>query len=166
MKVGASQPPRLPDEQTILTVLDDAARSALVDVGELVDQAIHAEGPRRTDALVDGFITTPTKTPEGHRLRVRPSPRKRHGKATVAQVARWVNRGTGTLRVGPGPKKRIVSRQPGLAMQVGSGVARRSVAGQAANPFVERADDRTSIAAQVRIEQGADLAAWALGKLT
>ncbi len=149
----------LPSAQQLLGILDAHAKDAMTQARDIARDELRDEAPGRLGDAITGSVR---KTPHGYRATVAP-PRKQYhppGEATVAQVVRWVNRGTGTRRVGPGPKKPITGKRGVLRpMVLPGGKKVRSVKGQAANPFVARAAARAEPRVRAAIEQTARHAA-------
>jgi hypothetical protein len=111
---------------------------------------------------------TVRKTPTGHRATVGPPRGRRYksGDATVAQVARWVTRGTGIYRDGPGPKRPITGKHGVLRPMVLPGGRKvRSVKGQKPNAFIARAETRALVPVERALRAGAEQAARALRRL-
>lgn len=162
---GARITGNIPAPATILGVLDAHARDAISDARNVTKPILEAEAP---GGLGRAMTATVRKTPTGHRMTMQ-APRARRyppGEATVAQVARWVNRGTGIHRKGPGPKRPITGRLGVLRpMTLPSGRRMRSVKGQKPNPFIARAETRAEPLARIAIEAGARRASAALRRL-
>lgn len=155
----------MPTPGQILGVLDLHAKLALTEAKEILAPLVEQEAPGELGAAMTASVR---RTPTGYRASVQP-PRNKHyrsGEATVAQVVRWVNRGTGLYREGPGPKKRITGRHGRLArMTLPGGKRVRSVRGQKPNPFLARAETRAAAPVQLVLQAGARRAADALRKL-
>lgn len=155
----------LPVPRTILGVLDEEARHAMRAAVDETRRTLASEAPGHLGEAMTGSVR---KTDTGYRATVQ-SPRKKRyppGEATVAQVVRWVNRGTGLLREGPGPKRRITGRRGVLRPMVLPGGRKvRSVKGQKPNPFIARTETRAEPLARHAIEDGARKAADRLRRL-
>ena len=162
---GARMDGHMPRPGQILTALDAQAKIALTEAKEIVKPLIEQEAPGELGAAM---TASTRRTATGYRTTVQ-APRKktyRGGDATVASVVRWVNKGTGIYRDGPGPKKRItgkVGRKRLLRLPGGHEV--RSVRGQKPNPFIARAEIRAAGPVRVALEAGARRAADTLRKL-
>lgn len=163
---GAELTGSMPSPATILGILDEEAQRALKEAKTITVTAVDAEAPGHLGAAM---TASTRKTPTGYRTTVSaPRGKKYHppGEATVAQVVRWVNRGTGLLREGPGSKKRITSKRGVLKpMILPGGKRRRSVKGQKPNPFLPRAETRAEPEVRRAIEAGARKAADRLRRL-
>lgn len=155
----------MPRPGQILGVLDVHARLALTEAKEVVLPLARAEAP---GDLGDALTGSVRKTPTGYRTTVAPPTRRRYksGEATVAQVVRWVSRGTGIHRKGPGPKRPITGRYGVLRPMVLPGGRRvRSVKGQKPNPFIARAEHRAAAPVARILHTGAQRAADTLRRL-
>jgi hypothetical protein len=164
---GARLEGSMPDPPRILGVLDDSAKDALTAAKDIVVPLAKAEAPGRLGDVIAGSVR---KTETGYRATVQAAKRRqpyREGKdATVAQVVRWVNRGTGIHRQGPGPKHPITGKRGVLRPMVLPGGRRvRSVKGQKPNPFIARAETRAMVPVERALRAGAELAARALRRL-
>ncbi len=146
-----------------MSVMDAHARFAAVEARNVVVPVVKAEAPGGLGAAMTGSVR---KTPIGHTLIVQASPRKSYGKGstTGAQVVRWVNRGTGIYRKGPGTKQRISSKSGGPMILPG-GREVMSVAGQRPNEFIARAKRRADGPAREQLREGARQAANELRRL-
>jgi hypothetical protein len=156
---------RMPPPGRIMGVLDVHAKIALGEAKNIVLPLARQEAP---GGLGDALQGTVRRTPTGHRAVVQPPRGRRYkgGDATVAQVARWVTRGTGLYRIGPGPKRRITGKRGVLRPMVLPGGQRvRSVKGQRPNPFIARAELRALAPVQHALRVGAERAATALRRL-
>lgn len=162
---GARLTGSMPAPGQILAVLDAQAKIAMVEAKEIVAPLVEQEAPGQLGAAMTAAVK---RTPTGYRASVQ-SPRNRTyrgGEATVAQVVRWVNKGTGVLRDGPGPKKRITSRRGVLGrMTLPGGKRVRSVRGQKPNAFIARAEIRAAGPVKIALENGARRAGDQLRKL-
>lgn len=155
----------MPRPGQIIGVLDAHARIALNEAKAITMPLVKEEAPGDLGAAMTGSVR---RTTTGYRATVS-APRKkryRNGKATVAQVARWVNKGTGIYRTGGGPKKPITGRhgKAGL-MTLPGGKRVRSVRGQHPNPFIARAQTRALAPVTAALQAGARSAADALRRL-
>ena len=134
----------LPAPARILDVLDDHAKQAAKEATDVTRTQLRAQAPGKLGAAITGSVR---KTPTGYRAQVAPPRRKRYppGEATVAQVVRWVNRGTGIYRDGPGRKRKITSKKGVLRPMILPGGRRvRSIKGQKPNPFLARVEQRAA----------------------
>jgi hypothetical protein len=162
---GARIDGQMPDPRDILGVLDLHAKAALGDAKDIVLPLARQEAPGGLGDALQGSVR---RTQTGHRAVVQ-APRGRRykgGDATVAQVARWVSRGTGLYRIGAGPKRRITGKRGVLGVMVLPGGRRvRFVKGQRPNPFIARAELRALSPVQHALRAGAERAADALRRL-
>jgi hypothetical protein len=155
----------MPRPGEIIGVLDTYAKIAAVEARMIVKPLVEAEAPGGLGKAMTASVR-PTAT--GYRIAVQ-SPAKKHyksGEATIASVVRYVNRGTGIYRVGPGTKKKIegkVGKRKLMRLPGGRDV--RYVKGQRPNPFLARAETRATGPVAVALENGAHAAAAALRKL-
>jgi hypothetical protein len=156
----------VPKPARVLGVIDEHARMALREATQqVVLPAARDEAP---GGLGRAMTASVRRTPEGYRAVVQASPRRAYkgSGATGAQVVRWVTRGTGVYRRGPGPKRPITSKRGVLGtMTLPGGLRVRSVRGQRPNPFVARAEDRTRARVNQVMHESARRAAAALGRL-
>ena len=156
---------KMPTPRAVRGALDQAARSAVRDAGRAALPIVRDEAP---GGLGSAMQATVRETPRGHSVRIAAAPRKKYGggQATGAQVVRWVSRGTGVYRKGPGRKRPITGKRGVLGtMTLPGGVRVRSVKGQRPNPFVERAKTRADAAVKVAVRVGAQKAANRLRRL-
>jgi hypothetical protein len=137
---------RLPAPRAVRGALDHAARDATKAAAAAALPVVRDAAP---GGLGGAMSVTMRQTQAGHVATVGPSPRKRYkGGASGAQVTRWVTRGTGVYRAGPGRKRPITSKRGVLGtMTLPGGIQVRSVKGQRPNPFMARAKDRADAAA-------------------
>lgn len=160
---GAHLSGRMPSPRQIMTVMDAHARLAVTEAKNVVVPVVRAEAPGGLGAAMTGSVR---KTATGHRLIVQAAPRKSYGKgsATGAQVVRWVNRGTGIYRKGPGAKRRIASKSGG-PMTLPGGREVLSVKGQQPNEFIARGKRRADPMVREQLREGARQAANELRRL-
>lgn len=143
-----------------LEALEARGREALREA--TTHEVLPAARDEAPGQLGEALTVSVRKTSEGVRATVQASPRKvyRGGPATGAKVVRWVTRGTGVYRAGPGPKRPITSKRGVLGTMVLPGGQRvRSVRGQHPNPFLARADERTRDAVTRTLREGVARAA-------
>jgi hypothetical protein len=146
----------MPQARAVRGALDEAARDATRDATRAVLPIVQNAAP---GGLGGAMKATIRETPRGHEATIGPG-RQRYKGASAAKVTRWVTRGTGVYRVGPGRKRPITSRRGVLAvMTLPGGTQVRSVKGQRPNPFMARAKDRADAAAERAVRQGAGRAA-------
>lgn len=162
---GARMDGHMPRAGQILGVLDVNARLALREAAAVTLPLVKQEAP---GALGDVMRASTRRTATGYRATIATPPKKKYrdGEATAAQVVRWVNRGTGIYRKGPGPKKRIqgkVGRQ--RLMRLPGGHEVRFVRGQKPNPFIARAEAKAIVPVERVLWQGMQHAADDLRKL-
>lgn len=155
----------MPRPGEILAVLDSHAHSAATGAKNVVLPIVKSEAPGGLGDAMNGSVR---KTPTGFRVTVQASPRKPYGGGekppTAARVTRWVNRGTGIYRKGPGAKRRIAPKSGGL-MKLPGGREVYSVKGQHPNPFIARAALATMSAVRQEFAEGARQAARQLRRL-
>lgn len=170
----------MPSEKTLLTVVDVEARAAANRAKAAVAPVVASETPRKTGATAQALRPRVGRTGTGYAVTVGPPrgklhPRSRAGvgraPATIADVMRWVQRGTGLHREGGGPKAPIRGVRLGWrqGLRRGSlsvyGKQYAQVEGQEPNPFM----NRIRVAGVVRVEPllvgGAHDAAAALEKV-
>lgn len=155
----------LPSTRTVLGALDAELQAANREVRDRAVQALRAETPRgRTGGLAGAVQGREGRTATGRQVTVGFGRSVRHGATTAAAVARWVNRGTGVRRVGPGPKRPIRAKARGGSLILPGGRRVRSVKGQAANPFLARARPRIVADAERQLEQVPDRAVDAIAR--
>lgn len=154
----------MPTAADVAKVLDAQARASMREAARAVEPIVRQEAPGGL-----GQVMRPTvrKTPTGYRAVVAPPRRARYkGGATAAQVVRWVTRGTGLYRQGPGPKRKITSKRGVLGtMTLPGGTRVRTVRGQHPNPFVARAEQRSREPIERALREGAQRAADAMRRL-
>lgn len=162
---GVTVTGKMPAPRAVRGVLDQAARQAVREAAAVALPIVKGEAPGGLGAAMQVTIR---QTPNGHEATIGPSPRKKYkaGGATGAQVTRWVTRGTGIYRKGPGRKRPITSKRGVFGtMTLPGGVRVRSVKGQRPNPFVARAKHRADDAAERAIRRGAARAADRMRRL-
>lgn len=128
----------LPPAPTLLGAVDQTARETMNVLRDEVRPVVTRETPHRSGVTAAKLAPRIGKTSTGYSLTVGASRGAKHGHVTVAEVVRWVTRGTGVHREGPGPKHRITAKNPLRRMTLPGGAKRWSVAGQQPNPFVDR----------------------------
>jgi hypothetical protein len=161
---------KMPSERTLLTTLDTEARRTVQKAQAEMAPIIARVVPRKSGKTAGALRPKVSRTATGAALTVSPPRGKAHsghGPATIAQVVRWVNTGTGLYRNGAGVKARIRGRRRGIVrgdMVLPGGKKVRSVKGQRPNPFMAR----IRAAGEVRVAriytQGARDAARAVGR--
>lgn len=132
-----------PDPGRDIRILDKEGGKALRAGARAALRVVQSDAPG-SFGTSEGLRTTTRKTQDGHEARVAPA----RGRA---QILRWVNRGTGLLREGPGPKRSITASRPFRKMTLPGGAKRLRVKGQAPNPFMERNRARAAAAASAAI---------------
>ena len=155
----------MPKPQRIMGVLDANAKQALTKAQGVVKPIVDQEAP---GGLGRAMTARVAKTQTGYRLTVQAPRGSRYkgGPARTAQVVRWVNRGTGVHRKGPGRKRPITSSRGILKpMILPGGKKVRSVKGQRPNPFIARAERRADGPVRTALEQGAHAAARDLRRI-
>lgn len=163
MSIKANRPPA---ERTLLGAIDTQARRTVAQARAEIGPLVARETPRSSGRTAAALRPRVSKTPTGAALTIGAPKGKPHsGNATIADVVRWVNRGTGTLRAGPGPKRRIrSSRRPPRRLVLPGGKKVWSVRGQRANPFLGRIQTLGTPRVQRAFEHGATQAARAIEK--
>lgn len=155
----------MPTQRAVRGALDKATRDAARDAGRAALTIVKNEAP---GGLGSAIALQVRETSDGHSATVGPPKSKRYGTggASGAQVVRWVTRGTGIYRKGPGRKHPITSKRGVLGtMTLPGGTRVRSVKGQRPNPFMSRASDRATAAAKRAAHRGADRVADGLRRL-
>ncbi len=155
----------MPRPGQIMGVLDRHAKDALGDAKTIVMGLVTQEAPGGLGRAMQGSVR---KTATGYRATVQPPRGKPYkgGAASVAEVARYVNRGTGIYRKGGGRKRPITGRFGILRpMTLPGGKHVRSVKGQHPNPFIARAETRAIVPASRALENGLRRAADTLRRL-
>lgn len=158
---------KIPPARTLLGVLDAQARETVNVAKRVVTPIVIAQTPRHSGATAKALQPRVSRTKSGAALNVRAPRGRRHPTgATVAQVVRWVNRGTGLLREGPGVKARIrpkgaMARLRGKRLNV-YGRYYRSVKGQKPNEFMDRIKQQATPRVEREFERGAQRAARAV----
>lgn len=148
---------RLPEPKTVLGVLDQQGQQAMRQAVKALAEETHEQTPRSDRGgqhLADQFSTRVTKTKTGWQGRGTFAGRP-HRNTTAAKVARYVTRGTGIYREGPGPKRKIRAKHKTHRMNLGTNVRRWTVKGQRPNPFLRRARERADERARRALRQGA-----------
>jgi len=155
----------LPPPATILGAIDAQARAAMVVAQKEVGAIVLRETPRASGQTAAALKPRLGRTATGVSLLVGAPRNRRHGKVTVADVVRWVNRGTGVYREGFGPKHRIRAKNPLRRMTLPGGTKRYSVAGQHPDHFMQRIRDAGTAQVEQAAEQGAQNAAREIERL-
>ena len=159
---------RVPSERTLLTVVDTVARKTANDAKKAMEPVVSGTVPKHRGATAAAMRPRVSRTATGHSLTIGPARGKRHPTGpTIAEVVRWVNKGTGLHRTGGGPKAKIHASGPFYRRGTLSVYGRqyRSVRGQRPNPFMDRI--RAAGAARVDpiLAAGAQVAARELEKV-
>lgn len=158
----------MPTERLILSVIDASARRTAQAARMELAPVVSGQTPHgRTGATAAALAPRYSRTRTGHAVTVASPRGRRHpsGNATIAQVVRWVNTGTGVRRKGPGPKTRIrSSRRPPRPLRI-AGREVWTVAGQRPNPFMDRIQTIGTIRVQRAYNQGARDAALAVERV-
>lgn len=158
----------LPPARTLIEAVDRAAKqTARRAAQDAVAPAVAANTPRKSGQTVKALKPRVRQTKSGVAVSVGAPRGRKHtpGTATVAEVVRWVTRGTGVHRDGPGPKLPIRSKVEGRRMVLPGGARRWSVKGQKPNPFVARIGHTAGPKVQRAFEQGARDAAAEIAKV-
>lgn len=146
---------------TMLGAIDAKARQAVTVAKQAVSPIVAHEVPKRSGKTAAALRPRISRTATGVALTVSAPRGKAHGgQATIADVVRWVNRGTGLYRDTPGPKRQIrSSRHPPRRMTLPGGRKRWTVKGQHPNEFMARIRQLGTPRVQQAFEQGAKNAA-------
>lgn len=158
---------KIPPARTLLGVLDAQARETVGQARRVVKPIVTAQTPRHSGATAKALQPRVSRTKTGAALNVRAPRGRRHPSgATIAQVVRWVNRGTGLFREGAGAKAPIQpkgarARRRGATLSV-YGRPYRSVKGQKPNKFMDRIERQGTPKVRRAFEQGARRAARAV----
>lgn len=153
----------MPKPADVLRTLDKQARASMRESTRVVLPLARQEAP---GGLGQALEATVRKTEHGYRATVGPPARKQYRGASAAKVVRWVTRGTGIYRTGPGPKRKITSKRGVLGTMVLPGGTRvRTVRGQHPNPFIARAEQRSREPIERALREGAQRAAEELRRL-
>lgn len=156
----------MPAERTILGVLDREARASVKAAQSEIAPIVAREVPRRSGKTAAALRPRVMRTASGASLSVGAG-RARHGAVTVAQVVRWVNRGTGlhrTTGLSVQGARRIRSKRPLGRMTLPGGKKVWSVKGQRPQPFMVRIHQIAGPRVQRRFAEGARDAADAVAK--
>lgn len=156
---------KLPAAATLLGVIDTQARKTVAAARDEIAPLVARETPRKSGATAAALRPRVSRTATGAALSVGASRGAMHGKVRVAQVVRWVTRGTGVHRTSPGGSKRRIrsNRRPvprRLILPGGRKVW--SVAGQKANPFIGRIQTLGTLRVTRVFQHGAQEAARAV----
>jgi hypothetical protein len=154
---GAKVTGKAPAPSTVLSVLDIEGQKSMRSVRVYVVPVVRTMAPKLSGDLAGGINGRVTKQKDGYRLQIRPS--RGQGKKM-----RWVTRGTGVYREGPGPKAPITPKRPGGELTLPGGRKYASVKGQKPNDFMARADRQTRRRAEILIRQGATNAVKVLSR--
>lgn len=148
------------DPHTMLQAVDESAKAAVEAAKQPIGRIVDQETPRDKGVMERELQPRTARTPTGFKLTVaaRRGAKESSG-ASLAEVIRYVTRGTGLYREGPGPKHRIRAKHPLRRMVLPGGRKVWSVAGQHANPFVDRLEERADPVFEQVAVAGADDAA-------
>lgn len=150
---------RLPSATKITKAVDVGARRSLQRAQRTMKAVVAAEVPG-AGAVERALQPRVSQTSTGHALTIGAPRGARHPSgATINEVIRWNNRGTGVRRVGPGAKSEIHSPRLfpyGAAMTLPGGAKRLTVKGQGANPYMERIGRAGDLRVGQTIAQGAE----------
>ncbi len=124
----------LPSHTTLLAAVDGKAHAAVNAAREQIAPVVRSQTPRHSSRTVAALQPRASRTATGAALTVGPARGARHGAVTVAQVVRWVQRGTGVHGYS---RKPIRAKRRRGAMTV-FGRAIEQVKGQKPNPFMGR----------------------------
>ena len=149
------------DPKTMLSAIDLEAKAAMGEARVVVDGIVQRDTPKRTGRLAQALKPRVTRTKTGYSLTVKPPRGARHGDVTVAQVAKWVQTGTGLYREGPGPKHKVRAKNPLRRMTLPGGRRVWSVKGQHPDPFMARIERDATPRVQELADRGAERAARA-----
>lgn len=150
-------PPPL-NVQTVLGALDEAARDAARDAGDVGLAAVRRIMPARTGRARAGQRRAVRRTQTGYQIDVAPTSRVRYPNGVSAkEVTRWVDRGTGVR----GPRKRPIRPRKGNVFRLPHGWVADELQGQAPQNVYQRAQSSSEALAQRILEQGAQAGARA-----
>lgn len=155
---------KMPSEATLLSVIDTGARKTMATARDAIAPIVSREVPKASGKTAAALRPRIARTSTGAALTVGAPRGKRHdGSATIADVVRWVQRGTGLYRTTPGPKRRIRSKRfPRRRLILPGGRKVWSVKGQHPNPFMQRIEQLGTPRVQKVCEEGARDAARAV----
>lgn len=158
---------KIPSPQSVLSVIDEGAQATMRDAQAAVAPIVTDETPRSSGTLAGKLAPKVTRTATGRALTLGAARGARESRgARLNDVMRWVQRGTGIYREGPGPKHRITAKNPLTPMLLPNGRHPvRSVAGQRPNPFMGRIRSRAQPRVESAIEAGSDRTAEKLRRL-
>lgn len=132
----------LPAATVILAAVEKGAKRSIEKARNELAPVVASQVPRgRTGSTQAALQPRVQKTPWGSSLVVGPRRGAHHASGpTIAAVVRWVTRGTGLHREGPGAKFPIHAKRwlYGEKMILPGGAKRMTVKGQHANPFLDR----------------------------
>lgn len=155
----------LPSEKTLLGTVDVAARQTANHAKEALGPIVSRETPHKSGQTATALRPRIGKTATGVSISVAPPRGRRHGNVSIAQVVRWVTRGTGVNRSVGGPGRRIRSNsRPPRPMILPGGKSYWTVAGQKPNPFMGRIEALGTLRVQSAFQRGATDAARAVEK--
>lgn len=157
---------KLPQPETLLSAIDLEARATVKRAQEEIAPIVASETPKgRTGRVARAMRPRVSRTATGAALLIAPPKKEAHDQwATIAQVVRWVTRGTGLEREGPGSKNWVHAKRwnYGERMTLPGGKKRWRVKGQKANPFVARIYSRADPIVKRTFTEGATTAARAV----
>lgn len=154
----------MPSERTLLSAIDVQARRTVDNAKQALAPIVAREVPRgRTSKVAAALRPKVSRTQTGAAVTISaPRGRVHSGQATIAEVVRWITRGTGIYRQGGGARRRIRAKRLGRRMILPGGRAVWSVKGQRPNPFLDRIEAVGTLRVQRIFEQGARDAARAV----
>lgn len=135
MSVTGTKPP---SERSLVAVVDREQKRTVREAQQAVAPVVATETPRRSGKTAAALAPRVSQTTTGGAVSVRAARGRQHSQGvTVAQVVRWVNRGTGLYRT-TGPKRKIRSSRRFGRMTLPGGRKVFSVKGQHPNAFMDR----------------------------
>lgn len=150
----------------MLGAIDTEARKTMAAAAADLAPIVAREAPRgRTGKVASAMRPRVSRTATGQSLVIAPPRRPHSGKATIAQVVRWVTRGTGLYRTGPGVKSRIRASNPWQRLVLPGGKKVWSVRGQHPNAFVDRIRSIGTPRVERVLQEGAEDAARAVERI-
>ena len=149
--------------ETMLGAIDTQAQQAIKTGRQAVEPLVVSEVPRKSRKTAAALRPRTSRTATGGAITIGAPRGKVHdGQATIADVVRYVNHGTGLYRNTPGPKKLIrSSRRPPRRMVLPGGVRRWTVKGQHPNEFMARIRTLGTPRVETAFKEGSELAARA-----
>jgi hypothetical protein len=134
--------------ETVIGALDDAAREAARQAGNLTVAAVRQGMPARLGGAQKSAVR---RTPTGYAIEVSPSSRVKYGRVTAKQVTRFREGGTGVY----GPRGRPIRPRAGGAFHLPGGWVSGELRGQPARHHYQRAQSSTEALVERTLALGA-----------